>query len=281
MDILCFGSHWKIELDIWLFEITKHTTSTMIGTHIRKSGSFTKSLQAFFSSENVGRPVQIFSGSPKFWKRPKVTPEQQKEVLDYITEHKHQVFVHSIYLINLSWDPTSFEQKALPCIQWELRNGKAMGFKGVVVHCGKSCKLSLEEAQTNMLINIRRAMEAASPECPLLLETSSGQGTEMCWAFDSFKKFYANFTEEEKTRLRICIDTCHVFAAGHDPLKFIQDWEEAFSNTLVLVHFNDSVECCGCKKDRHERPGKGKIGLEKMTSIAKWCMEREIPLVME
>ncbi len=153
----------------------------MIGTHIRKSGSFTKSLQAFFSTENIGRPVQIFSGSPKFWKRPKVTPEQQKEVLDYVTKHSHQVFVHSIYLINLSWDPSTFEQKALPCLQWELQNGKAMGFKGVVVHCGKSCKLSLEEAQANMLINIRHAMEAASPECPLLLETFGNAAVWCYW----------------------------------------------------------------------------------------------------
>ncbi len=254
-----------------------------IGTHIHKKGSFLGSLNAFFSEQPKNRPVQIFSGSPKFWRRPKVSEEEQQQVKAYIEaqEPSLMVFVHSIYLINLCWDPAKFAEKALPCIQWELRNAHAMGFKGVVIHCGKQCKLKEEQAKENMLFNIRRAMEAAHPECPLLLETSAGQGTEMYWDFEGFKTFYTNFTEEEKTRLGICIDTCHVFAAGHDPLKFITDWDVAHPESLVLVHFNDSQDCCGCKLDRHARPGTGKIGLKKMTAIAKWCMERKIPLVME
>ena len=259
-----------------------NTMNMSIGTHIQKKGAFIKSLDAFFkTASNIKRPVQIFSGSPKFWRRPNTPSNVQEEVKKYIMSSDLSVFVHSIYLINLSWEPTKFAEKALPCLQWELVNGYAMGFKGVVVHCGKQCKLTKEKAGENMLFNIRQAMAAATPECPLLLETSAGQGSEMYWDFDGFKAFYANFTDEEKTRLRICIDTCHVFAAGHDPLDFITKWESAHPNSLVLVHFNDSQDCCGAKKDRHARPGTGKIGLEKMTQVAKWCMEREIPLVME
>lgn len=255
-----------------------------IGTHIQKRGGFIKSLEAFFRNQtNLGRPVQIFSGSPKFWKRPNITSEQQMDVNEYLISKTPNldVFVHSIYLINLSWEPEKFSERALQCLQWELINGKAMGFKGVVVHCGKYCKMSKEQAGINMLINIRKAMKAASPECPLLLETSAGQGTEMYWDFDGFERFYSKFSAEEKTRLRICIDTCHVFAAGHDPMKFISDWDKKYPNSLVLVHFNDSEKPCGCKKDRHARPGTGEIGLEKMTEVAKWCINRKIPLVME
>jgi len=285
-DIPCIGTLKKIEMDPYINTMDKdHTdlTNMCIGTHIQKQKCFIKSLEAFFSKANLGRPVQIFSGSPKFWRRPSVTNAQQQQVKNYIASQSPalEVFVHSIYLINLCWDPEKFAEKALPCIQWELRNGAAMGFKGVVIHCGKQCKMTREKAAENMLINIRLAMEAASPECPLLLETSAGQGSEMYWDFEGFRNFYTNFSDEEKTRLRICIDTCHVFAAGHDPMKFIADWEDAHSGSLVLVHFNDSKDCCGSKKDRHERPGQGKIGLSKMAQVAKWCMERKIPMVME
>lgn len=255
-----------------------------IGTHITKKGGFIPSLKAFFdTTNNLGRPVQIFSGSPKFWRRPNVSKQQQEEVNKYLLSQTPplEVYVHSIYLINLCWSPEKLAEKALPCLKWELENGAAMGFKGVVVHCGKKCKMTNKEAAENMLLNTRIALQFATPECPLLLETSSGQGTETCFAFDDFKKFYANFTFSERQKLRICIDTCHVFAAGHDPLTFIQEWDKSFPDSLTLVHFNDSVEACGCRKDRHARPGTGEIGLEKMTQVAKWCIHRNIPMVME
>lgn len=260
------------------------TTAMSIGTHIHKRGKFVASLEAFYNDEaNKGRPCQIFSGSPKFWKRPNTTAEEQAEVHKYVTsaDPPLDVFVHSIYLINLCWTPDTFAERALPCLQWELRNGQAMGFKGVVVHCGKKCKMTDAEAAKNMLFNMRKALAAATPECPLLLETSAGQGTETCSTFEQFKDFYSLFDFQERQKLRICIDTCHVFAAGHDPLTFLIDWEKAFPGSLTLVHFNDSQEECGCKKDRHARPGAGKIGLDKMTEIAKWCIARTVPMVME
>ena len=72
-----------------------------------------------------------------------------------------------------------------------------------------------------------------------------------------------------------------MFAAGHDPLEFLQKWDKDHPNTLVLIHYNDSKECCGMKKDRHAAPGEGHIGAEKMSLIADWCRERNLPMVLE
>jgi len=254
-----------------------------IGTHIHKSGSFIGSLLEFYEADpkNKTRPVQMFSGAAQWWRRPKVKDDDAIQTIEYVKVNDLQIFIHSLYLINLCWEPEAFAEKALPCLQWEFANGKKLGFKGVVVHCGKSCKMDLKKAMNNMFKNLATVLDSVDPACPLLLETTSGQGTETCWEYEALSAFYDRFNAKQKKKIKICVDTCHVFAAGHDPAKFIEDWDKDHPDSIVLVHFNDSKDKCGCKKDRHERPGKGEIGLEKMCAVARWCFENNIPMVME
>ena len=253
-----------------------------IGSHIPKSRQFYASLKRFYDGyQNKNRPSQLFSGSPKFWRRPGVTKKDVDLTKMFVEKHNLSVFIHSIYLINLSQPPPTFKEKAFDCLKWELQAGLLMGFKGVVVHCGKSLKMPLEDALQNMYENICSILKHTSPTCPLLLETSSGQGSETLWQFDALSTFYKRFTGEQQTKIKICIDTCHVFAAGHDPLEFITKWEDAHPKTLVLVHFNDSQEQCGEKKDRHAFPGEGHIGGKKMVAIERWCRKKNIPMVVE
>ena len=253
-----------------------------IGTHIRKIKKFLPSLKAFYNyEENLKKPCQIFTGSPKFWRRPGLDPEDVLATKNYLEQYNLNVFVHSIYLCNLCKPFGVFREKAFACLKWELETGALIGFKGVVVHCGKSLKMPLEEALNNMYTNMSVLLPYICPTCPLLLETSSGQGSETLYQYNAFSKFYSRFTKEQQRKIKICIDTCHVFAAGHDPLEFLQKWDKDHPNTLVLVHYNDSKECCGAKKDRHAAPGEGHIGAEKMSLIADWCRERNLPMVLE
>ena len=253
-----------------------------IGTHIPKSKSFYLSLKKFFDIEkNKDRPVQFFTGSPKFWKRPKITKEEVERTKKYIIKNNLWVFVHSIYLINLSQPEEKFNEKAFGCLKWEMQAGLLCGFKGVVVHTGKSLKMPINDALDNMFNNICNILKHTSPTCPLLLETSSGQGSETLWNYEDFSKFYKRFTETQQERIKICIDTCHIFAAGHDPFKFIKDWDKEFPESLILVHFNDSKEKCGEKKDRHACPGCGHIGSKKLRLVEYWCKNKNIPMVLE
>ena len=253
-----------------------------IGTHIAKSKKFYSTLTNFFDlPENVNRPVQLFTGSPKFWRRPNLQREDVKNTKQLVLYHNLSVYIHSIYLINLCRTQEEFQDKSFGCLKWEMQAGLLMGFKGVVVHCGKSLKMDLTLALDNMYENICSILVHTSPTCPLLLETSSGQGSETLWEFESFKLFYGRFSEEQREKLKICIDTCHVFAAGHDPYLFLDNWEKAFPNSLVLVHFNDSKEACGHKKDRHAVPGEGHVGHEKMALIESWCKDRDLPMILE
>ena len=95
-----------------------------IGTHIPKSKQFYTSLKTFYDIEiNNNKPVQLFSGSPKFWRRPGITRKDVDLTKSYITENKLSVFIHSIYLINLCQPPSVFKEKAFDCLKWELQAG--------------------------------------------------------------------------------------------------------------------------------------------------------------
>lgn len=254
-----------------------------VGTHIRKNKTFFKSINCFCETkhDSLCCACQIFTGSPKIWRRIKKNEKDILSTKQLIYEKNLNVYTHSIYLINLAKPREEFREKAFDCLKWELEFGYEIGFKGVVVHCGKSLKMNVGDALANMYYNMCDMLPFIHEKCSLLLETSAGQGTELCWKYSDLLEFYQLFTDSEKQKIKICIDTCHVFAAGHDPEKFIKNWMRDEPDSLVLVHFNDSKECCGEKKDRHEMPGKGHIGEEKMQNIKQLCLQNEIPMVYE
>jgi len=252
-----------------------------IGKHIKKQKQFIISLRNYYNEENFIKPCQLFTGSPKSWIRSHPDSRDVLYTKQYIQTHNIIVFVHSIYLCNLCHPTDSFRKKALGYLKWELELGSTIGFKGIVVHCGKSLKIQLNKALDNMYKNLISLLPYINSTCPLLLETSSGQGTETIHTYNSFSTFYNRFTNEEKQKIRICIDTCHIFAAGHKPFEFIQKWNIDHPNSLELIHFNDSKEIFGSRKDRHALPGEGFIGYEVMNNIENWGMDNSIPMVVE
>jgi deoxyribonuclease-4 len=129
-----------------------------------------------------------------------------------------------------------------------------------------------------MRINLLAAMEHASPECPILLETPAGQGTETLTKYEEFVEFVRDFAD---ARIRICIDTCHVFACGSEPIEYIQKLATAETGMVKLIHYNDSATPCGSCVDRHAYMGTGHIGFDKMETIAKFCHGRTYPMLIE
>ena len=129
-----------------------------------------------------------------------------------------------------------------------------------------------------MYINILSITESATEKCPLLLETDAGHSIlddpkDLC-------DFYNSLPESIKKKTAICLDTCHVFSAGYDPLEAFGTFND--NNVPVkLVHFNDSLYKKGCKKDRHTHIGKGQIGVQKLTEIALYCAPRFIGMLIE
>lgn len=252
----------------------------MIGTHIKKNKTFYKSLTDFYETESFYKPVQIFTGSTKMWKRPVLNEEDNIKTLEYVTKNEINLFIHSIYLINLSRNCEECQQ-GLEALVYDLKLGPKIGAKGVVVHCGKSLKMDKTDAVNNMYKNVLCILEHINESCPLLIENCCGQGTEVLTTYKEFSDFYNRFTTEQKQKIKICIDTCHAFVSNHCPLEYIQNWNSEHTGSIVLVHYNDSKCEKGSRKDRHSPVGEGYIGIEKMEQISNLCNENCLPMVIE
>ena len=157
---------------------------------------------------------------------------------------------------------------------------RAIGGLGVVVHVGKATTMKRDDALKVMESSIRRVLDSATEDCPLLLETGAGCGTELlCESYSAFENFFRHF--EGDKRFDICLDTCHCFSAGRDPYNFLVKWLDRNRSSLKLIHFNDSAKPKGSKVDRHAGIGAGFIGYEKMIDIAILANKHGIPMVIE
>lgn len=241
-----------------------------IGHHAPKFPTLIKTVNEF---PDPRRPYQIFLGGPQS-STMKVTDGDLAATSAFIAASKLKVYVHSQFIINLSND----DKWNAVLLGQNLKYAVALGCRGVVVHVGKATSKPYAVALDIMRANIMCALEYATEDCPLLLETPAGQGTETLKGEDEFIAFVESFGAGSK--LRVCLDTCHVFACGHKPMQFINKLAEK-TDMLKLIHFNDSLEPCGSCKDRHAPIGGGHIGFAGMEEIAKRCDEMGLSMVIE
>nr|QBK86215.1 MAG: AP (apurinic) endonuclease family 2 [Marseillevirus LCMAC102] len=207
-----------------------------------------------------------------------------KNALQY---SQSKVFIHAPYVFNLSkpyGNSRRVEDTLEPwvCVKLTelLEFGNECNLQGIVVHCGKLGGLKQTDAVASMYASVHRIAKYASVECPLLIETSSGQGGEILCSPTELASFYSSLLPKIQKRTKICIDTCHVFAAGYDPMEFISVLEE--ENVPVgLVHYNDSKHPKGAMKDRHASIGQGYIGIDPLFKVLTWAIERNISCVRE
>jgi deoxyribonuclease-4 len=245
----------------------------LIGHHVPKLKSLPDTVR---SLPDTRRPYQIFLGAPHTSKMA-IADAELAAAAALVEERRARIYIHSQYLINLS-NPATDDPWHVELLKRNLQAGAAMGARGVVVHVGKALKAAPAAAVAVMRDAIASLLPHATSACPLLLETPAGQGTEVLTEAAAFMEFVASFAD---TRVRACIDTCHVFACGHNPLEYIRGCTERDPTLLKLVHYNDSAAPCGSCVDRHAYVGRGEIGLAPMQAIAEFCSSRSVPMVIE
>jgi deoxyribonuclease IV len=256
-----------------MFGLTLLTMRFPIGHHVRKQRRIADTLKLI---PDPSRPYQIFLGNPSST-RVSINDEDLSEALELVDQHRLRIYIHAPYLINLA----ARNEYNVPCLIKLLQAGSAFGSRGVVVHVGKSTTQTVETALDNMRTNIREVLEHATPECPLLLETPAGQGTELLSEGpDAFMTFVCDFQDP---RFAACVDTCHVFATGFQPHAYLKKIveHETWTSYLQLVHFNDSAAPSGSRVDRHAPPGAGYVGAEEMERCAALASEYNLPLIIE
>lgn len=248
----------------------------LIGSHARKESSLTMTVLKI-AAQAGQKPMQIFLGNAQSSKL-SITDEELATAAQAMQKTRLNLFVHSQYIINLSATPGEQDDYHANLLIKNLQYASAIGCKGVVVHVGKSVDKPLDLAVANMRTNLLKALEYATPECPILLETPAGQGSETLTTYTQFVEFVLMFKDP---RLRVCVDTCHVFACGHQPVDYIGRLTHYNKKLVKLIHYNDSATPCGSRLDRHAFMGTGHLGMQKMTEIAEHCHSHKLPMLIE
>jgi deoxyribonuclease-4 len=246
-----------------------------IGSHVPKLKTFLETV----TKMTPGIPYQIFLGGNSNTKM-SINNEDINLAGDWVRNNNINLYIHAPYVINLA---TKYEDPwQIEYMSRTMEYGAKLGAKGVVIHVGKSTNQELSIALDNMSNAVSQILEKTDPSCPLLIETPAGQGTEMLRDMVEFSEFIKKFIPEDplvSSKIGACLDTCHVFAAGHKPSEYIQYIGDR--GLLRLVHYNDSNDICGSCKDRHALVGQGHIGIAEMTAVADYCGANKISMVIE
>jgi len=238
-----------------------------LGAHESIAGGLHK---AFDRARSVGcEAVQIFVKSNRSWA---VKPLTKEEIARFKAKAEETgirpVVGHAAYLLNLASPKERLWQRSRDSLIVELERCEALGLPWLVLHPGSHVG-SGEEAGLARVAQALGEIHAATPgyRVRILLENTAGQGANLGYSFEHLAWLIEHTPEGE--RLGVCLDTCHVFAAGYElrtPQGYAETMEE-FDRIIGLerlhaIHLNDSKGELGSRKDRHQHIGAGCIGLE-------------------
>lgn len=232
--------------------------------------------------------IQIFTKSNNQWKAKELTAEE-------ITRFKHlekeskisPVVAHDSYLINLGSSDEALYEKSMEAFYIELQRAEALGLPYLVMHPGAHVGAGEEQGLRKVAsaINLLHQRTKHFKVC-IALETTAGQGTSLGYRFEQLARILGLI--EENQRMAVCLDTCHIFAAGYDFRT-----PEAYKKTMTeldkviglkhikVIHLNDCKKGLGSRIDRHEHIGKGEIGLEGFRLLINDPRFKDVPMILE
>lgn len=232
--------------------------------------------------------IQIFTKSSRSWN------EKQLEKAEIAAFHEAQkktsidpIISHCNYLVNLASPDRSIYQKSISSMFGEMERSELLGIECLVMHPG-SHKGSGETAGIEKIAGAINLLHEKTVgfRVKILLETTAGQGTSLGHRFEQIAEIIERV--EEKSRVELCLDTCHVFAAGYD-LRTEEAYEKIFRDIekiigiekLKVIHLNDSQGDLGSRVDRHEHIGKGLLGEWPFRRIMRDERLKNIPKIIE
>lgn len=202
-----------------------------------------------------------------------------KDIKNILEKHKILCCVHASYTINLARNWSNHSYWIQQFIN-EIYIAEQLCSKFVVVHLGMQLKLSLEECLNNLYSSLLYVFSKTHHlNVQILLETSSGQGSEILYDLNNFSKFYNKFINLKKYKLGVCIDTCHIYVAGYDIIEYLREFDKLIGLQHVkLVHLNNSKNMKGSKIDRHDNYNENYFKIDKIFSFFN---SLEIPIIIE
>lgn len=236
------------------------------------------------------KAMQIFVKNNNRWEGPPISDEQASrfgQELKAAGIPLKNVFAHTCYLINLASPKKEVVAKSIPALEDELRRCEKLGLPGLVMHPGAHLGTGRDAGIAQIAEICQRVFEETpAVRTRLLFETTAGTGTNLGAEFEDLADIIKLIGRPERTG--VCLDTCHIFAAGYDirTEKTYTKTMEEFARVvgfkhLKAVHLNDSKMPFGSRKDRHEHIGEGEIGDEAFRLILTDKRFAKIPMSLE
>ena len=258
-----------------------------LGAHTPTSGGMAKRSIAY--AELTGAEViQVFASNPRGWAMPEANPVADEEFRSKAAALDILTYVHAPFLINLGSPTVGTYENSVASTAYSLKRGADIGALGVVIHTGSAVDVNhVENAWKQIHEGMMPVLNALGDDAPmLLLEPTAGQGQSLVKKLDDLTNYLQAL--EYHPKVGICLDTCHVFAAGHDIAKKGGMTETidllieiAGAERFQLVHANDSMDICGALKDRHQNIGEGHIGLAAFQEMLDHPDMKNVPMVLE
>ena len=258
-----------------------------LGAHTPTSGGMAKRSIAY-AQEVKAEAIQVFASNPRGWAMPDANFEADKLFRDKALELDIETYVHAPFLINLGSPTVGTYENSVASTAYSLRRAREIGSKGVVIHTGSAVDVDhVDKAWKQIKKGMMPVLTKLTDEDPwLLLEPTAGQGQSLVKKLDDLLHYFEAL--EWHPKVGVCLDTCHVFAAGHDIAK-----KGGMTETLdllvklvgikriQLIHANDSMDVCGALKDRHQNLGDGEIGLKAFEELLAHPVVQNAPLILE
>jgi len=232
--------------------------------------------------------MQIFVKNNMQWFARPLSRAEIRAFLDHVRRGELlSVFGHASYLINLATTNLQFHANSIRALAEELVRADQLQLPFLVLHPGAHLGAG-EQAGLEKIVNSIDEVFRKIPnvKTKIALEITAGQGSCIGHRFEHLAHIIENVREPE--RLRVCLDTAHLFAAGYDissesgVRKIFCEFDRVIGrDRLVAIHVNDSKTPCGSRVDRHEHIGKGRIGLDVFRFIMRSPRFRKIPKVLE
>ena len=258
----------------------------LIGAHMSIAGG---AFNAFAQGEDAGcTTIQIFTKSSNQWKAKELSDE---EIEKYHAEQKRTmlkpVIAHDSYLINLGSPDVALLNKSREAFLVEMKRCEKFRIPYLVTHPGSHLGKGEEWGITKIAESISWLhAQAEGFNVKITLETTAGQGSNLGYRFEQIVSMIEQSSRPDK--LAVCLDTCHIFAAGYDITteetydKTISEFDRIIGlDRLAVIHFNDAKKGLGTRIDRHEHIGEGVIGKKPFGFFMRDKRFEKIPKILE
>ena len=258
-----------------------------IGAHVSVSGGVENAIK---NAKEIGATAfALFTKNQRQWIAPELTPSQITLFRDLMTKEGFsagQILPHDSYLINLGHPDSDGLEKSRDSFFEEMRRCELLGLDRLNFHPGSHLKRIDEEGSLQRIAeSINMALDR-SRGVTAVLENTAGQGSNLGYKFEHLA--YIIDRVEDKSRVGVCLDTCHTFAAGYD-LRTKEALDATFAEFDRIIgfgylrgmHLNDAMRPLGSRIDRHSPLGDGEIGWECFRYIASDPRFDNIPLILE